>query len=92
MSDILLLHPSSPNSLCLGPRSTESPAHLISCEANRIPFTDQELDLAAWADLSRAWPNPPEDWTTWVDTIKVVTPETFIEEHFSGTAEFDSNR
>jgi hypothetical protein len=27
-----------------------------------------------------------------VDTIKVVTPETFIEEHFSGTAEFDSNR
>ena len=27
-----------------------------------------------------------------VDTNKVVTPKTFIEEHFSGTAEFDSNR
>ena len=27
-----------------------------------------------------------------IDTIKVVTPETFIEEHFSGTAEFVSNR
>ena len=24
-----------------------------------------------------------------VDTIKVVTPEVFIEEHFHGTAEFD---
>ena len=69
MSDILLSHPSSPNSLCLGPRSTESPAHLISCEANRIPFVNQGLDSTVWADLLRAWPNPPEGWITWYDRV-----------------------
>ncbi|KAK1604814.1 hypothetical protein QYE76_028487 [Lolium multiflorum] len=61
VSDILLPHPSLPNSMCLGPRSSESPAHLISCEANRIPFANQNLDLTSWADCLRAWPNPPED-------------------------------
>ncbi|KAK1605215.1 hypothetical protein QYE76_028888 [Lolium multiflorum] len=60
VSDILLPHPSLPNSMCLGPRSSESPAHLISCEANRIPFANQNLDLTSWADCLRAWPNPPE--------------------------------
>ncbi|KAK1665944.1 hypothetical protein QYE76_054103 [Lolium multiflorum] len=64
VSDILLSHPSLPNSLCLGPRSTESPAHLISCEANRIPFVNQNLDPSSWADCLRAWPNPPEDWVS----------------------------
>ncbi|KAK1661904.1 hypothetical protein QYE76_050063 [Lolium multiflorum] len=65
VSDILLPHPSLPNSLCLGPRSTESPAHLISCEANGIPFVNQNLDLTSWANCLRAWPNPPEDWVSW---------------------------
>ncbi|KAK1663788.1 hypothetical protein QYE76_051947 [Lolium multiflorum] len=69
VSDILLSHPSLPNSLCLGPRSTESPAHLISCEANRIPFANQNLDLTSWADCLRAWPNPPEDWVSWYNRI-----------------------
>ena len=77
MSDILLSHPSSPNSLCLGPRSTESPAYLISCEANRIPFVDQELDLTAWADLLRAWPNAPEGWTTWYNRVYKAHPSTW---------------
>ncbi|KAK1627138.1 hypothetical protein QYE76_001453 [Lolium multiflorum] len=69
VSDILLPHPSLPNSLCLGPRSTESPAHLISCEANRIPFVNQDLDLSTWADCLRAWPNPPEDWVSWYNRV-----------------------
>ncbi|KAK1606025.1 hypothetical protein QYE76_029698 [Lolium multiflorum] len=69
VSDILLPHPSLPNSLCLGPRSTESPAHLISCEANRIPFVNQNLDLTSWADCLRAWPNPPEDWVSWYSRV-----------------------
>ncbi|KAK1679167.1 hypothetical protein QYE76_040015 [Lolium multiflorum] len=69
VSDILLPHPSLPNSLCLGPRSTENPAHLISCEANRIPFVNQDLDLSTWADCLRAWPNPPEDWISWYNRM-----------------------
>ncbi|KAK1699082.1 hypothetical protein QYE76_015779 [Lolium multiflorum] len=69
VSDILLPHPSLPNSLCLGPRSTESPDHLISCEANRIPFVNQDLDLSTWADCLRAWPNPPEDWVSWYNRM-----------------------
>ncbi|KAK1695615.1 hypothetical protein QYE76_012312 [Lolium multiflorum] len=69
VSDILLPHPSFPNSLCLGPRSSESPAHLISCEANRIPFVNQNLDLTSWADYLRAWPNPPEDWASWYNRV-----------------------
>ncbi|KAK1646934.1 hypothetical protein QYE76_064739 [Lolium multiflorum] len=69
VSDILLPHPSLPNSMCLGPRSSESPAHLISCEANRIPFVNQNLDLTSWADCLRAWPNPPEGWVTWYTRV-----------------------
>ncbi|KAK1613014.1 hypothetical protein QYE76_036687 [Lolium multiflorum] len=66
VSDILLPHPSLPNSMCLGPRSSESPAHLISCEANRIPFVNQNLDRA---DCLRAWPNPPEGWVPWYNRV-----------------------
>ncbi|KAK1627828.1 hypothetical protein QYE76_002143 [Lolium multiflorum] len=69
VSDILLPHPSLPNSMCLGPRSSESPAHLISCEANRIPFANQNLDLTSWADCLRAWPNPPEGWVAWYNRV-----------------------
>ncbi|KAK1662407.1 hypothetical protein QYE76_050566 [Lolium multiflorum] len=71
VSDILLPHPSLPNSMCLGPRSSESPAHLISCEANRIPFVNQHLDLTSWADCLRAWPNPPEGWVSWNKTAQL---------------------
>ena len=69
MSDILLPHPVLPNSLCLGPRTVDSPANLISCEANRIPFVSQNLDLSSWADCLRAWPNPPEDWISWYNRV-----------------------
>ncbi|KAK1551496.1 hypothetical protein QYE76_008286 [Lolium multiflorum] len=69
VSDLLLPHPSLPNSMCLGPRSSESPAHLISCEANRIPFVNQNLDLTSWADCLRAWPNPPEGWVPWYNRV-----------------------
>ncbi|KAK1617192.1 hypothetical protein QYE76_022709 [Lolium multiflorum] len=77
VSDILLPHPSLPNSLCLGPRSTESPAHLISCEANRIPFVNQDLDLSTWADCLRAWPNPPEDWVSWYNRMAKTHQSTW---------------
>jgi hypothetical protein len=60
VSDILLPHPSLPNSFCLGPRFHESPTNLISYEANRIPFVSQDKDLDSWADNLRAWPNPLE--------------------------------
>ncbi|KAK1610118.1 hypothetical protein QYE76_033791 [Lolium multiflorum] len=69
VSDILLPHPSLPDSLCLGPHSSESPAHLISCEANRIPFVNQNLDLTSWADCLRAWPSPPEGWVAWYSRV-----------------------
>jgi hypothetical protein len=45
VSDILLPHPSLPNSFCLGPHFHESPIDLISYEANRIPFVSQDIDL-----------------------------------------------
>jgi hypothetical protein len=54
VSDILLSHPSLPNSFCLGPRFHESPTDLISYEANRIPFMNQDIDLDSWADSLRA--------------------------------------
>jgi hypothetical protein len=60
VSDILLPHLSLPNSFCLGPRFHKSLTDLISCEANRIPFVSQDIDLNSWADSLRAWPNPPE--------------------------------
>jgi hypothetical protein len=59
VSDILLPNPSLLNSFCLGPHFHVSPTDLISCEANRIPFVSQDLDLDSWADSLRAWPNPP---------------------------------
>ena len=65
----MLPHPSLPNSLCLGPRTVDNPAHLISCEANRIPFVSQDLDLSSWADCLRAWPNPPEGWVSWYNRV-----------------------
>ena len=55
--------------MCLGPRSSESPAHLISCEANTIPFANQNLDLTSWADCLRAWPNPPGGWVAWYSRV-----------------------
>ena len=69
VSDILLPHPSNPKSFCLGPRTYENPTDLISCEANRIPFVSQNIDLNLWADCLRAWPNPPESWTTWYSRV-----------------------
>jgi hypothetical protein len=54
VSDILLLHPSHPNSFCLGPRFHGSPTDLISCEANRISFMSQDIDLDSLADSLRA--------------------------------------
>jgi hypothetical protein len=42
---------------------------LISCEANRIPFVSQDIDLDSWADSLRAWPNPPEGWVSWYNRV-----------------------
>jgi hypothetical protein len=64
-----LPHPSSPNSFCLGPRSHKKPIDLISCEANRIPFMSQNIDLDSWADSLRAWPNPLEGWVSWYNRV-----------------------
>jgi hypothetical protein len=68
-SDILLPHPSSPNSFCLEHRSHERPINLISSEANRIPFVSQDIDLESWSDSLRAWPNPPEGWIIWYNRM-----------------------
>jgi hypothetical protein len=54
VSDILLPHPSLPNSFCLGPHFHESPIDFISCEANRIPFMSQDIDLDSLADSLHA--------------------------------------
>jgi hypothetical protein len=54
VSDILLPHPSLPNSFCLGSHFYESPTYLISCEANRIPFVSQDIDLDSCADSLHA--------------------------------------
>jgi hypothetical protein len=62
VSDILLPHPSLPNSFCLGHHFHESPTDLIFCEANRIPFMSEDIDLDSWANSLRAWPNHPEGW------------------------------
>jgi hypothetical protein len=73
VSDILLLHPSLPNSFCLGPHFHESPTDLISCEANRIPFVSQD----SWADNLHAWPNPPEGWVAWYNRMARVHQSTW---------------
>jgi hypothetical protein len=69
VSDILLLHPSLPNSFCLEPHFHESLTDLISCEANRIPCVSQDIDLDSWADSRRAWPNPSEGWVSWYNRM-----------------------
>jgi hypothetical protein len=69
VSDILLSHPSLPNFFCLGPYFHESPIDLISCEASRIPFMSQDIDLDSWADSLCAWPNPPEGWVSWYNRV-----------------------
>jgi hypothetical protein len=74
--DIPLPHPSLPNSFCLGPHFHESPTYLISCEANRIPFMSQDLDLDSWVDSLRAWPNRPEGWVAWYNRMARVHQST----------------
>jgi hypothetical protein len=74
---ILLPHPSLPNSFCLGTRFHESLTDLISCEANRIPFVSQDIDLDSWADRLRAWPNPPEGWVSWYNRMARVHQSTW---------------
>jgi hypothetical protein len=75
--DILLPHPSLPNSFCLGPRFHESLTDLISCEASRIPFVSQDIDLDSWADNLRAWPNSPEGWVAWYNRMVRVHQSTW---------------
>jgi hypothetical protein len=77
VSDILLSHPSLPNSFCLGPCFHESLIDLISCKANRIPFVSQDIDLDSWADSLRAWPNPPEGWVAWYNRVVRVHQSTW---------------
>jgi hypothetical protein len=77
VSDILLLHPSLPNSFCLGPRFHESLTDLISCEANKIPFMSQDIDLDSWTDNLHAWPNPPEGWVSWYNRMVRVHQSTW---------------
>jgi hypothetical protein len=77
VSDILLPHPSLPNSFCLGPHFHESLIDLISCKANRTPFVSQDLDLDSWADSFRAWPNPPEGWVAWYNRMARVDQSTW---------------
>ena len=72
MSDILLPHPTNPKSFYLGPQTHEDPVDLISCEANRIPFASQNIDLTSWADCLRAWPNPSEGWVSWYNKVAGV--------------------
>jgi hypothetical protein len=77
VSDILLPHLSLPNSFCLGPHFHESPVDLISCEANRIPFVSQDIDLDSWADSLRAWLTPPEGWVAWYNRVARVHQSTW---------------
>jgi hypothetical protein len=77
VSDILLPHPSLPNSFGLGPHFHESLIDFISCEANKIPFVSQDIDLDSWADNLRAWPNPPEGWVAWYNRVARVHQSTW---------------
>jgi hypothetical protein len=77
VSDILIPHPSLPHSYCLGPRFHESPINLISCEANKIPFVSQDIDLDSSADSLHAWPNPPEGWVSWYNRMARVHQSTW---------------
>jgi hypothetical protein len=77
VSDILLPHSSLPNSFCLGPLFHESLIDLIPCEANRIPFVSQDIDLDSWGDILCAWPNPPEGWVAWYNRVARVYQSTW---------------
>jgi hypothetical protein len=48
-----------------------------SCEANRIPFVSQNIDLYSWADSLCAWPNPPEGWVTWYNRVAKTDQPTW---------------
>jgi hypothetical protein len=50
---------------------------LISCEANRIPFMSQDIDLDSWADSLHAWPNTPEGWVCWYNRMARVHQSTW---------------
>jgi hypothetical protein len=50
---------------------------LISCEANRIPFLSQDIDLDSWTDSLRVWPNPPEGWVSWYNRMARVHQSTW---------------
>jgi len=68
-------HPTNSKSFCLGPQTHENHVDLISCEANRIPFVSQNIDLTSWTDCLTAWPNPPEGWVSWYSRVaKVYLP------------------
>jgi hypothetical protein len=54
-----------------------SPIDLISCEANRIPFVSQDIDLDSGADSLRASPNPPEAWVAWYNSVVRVHQSTW---------------
>jgi hypothetical protein len=77
VSDILLSHSSLPNSFGLRPRFHEILIDLISCEANKIPFMSQDIDLDSWADNLRAWPNPPEGSVSWYNRMARVHQSTW---------------
>jgi hypothetical protein len=63
--------------LLLVPHFYESPIDLISCEANRISFVSQDIDLDSWADSLHAWPNPPEGWVSWYNRMVRVHQSTW---------------
>jgi hypothetical protein len=77
VSNIFLPHPLLPNSFCILPHFCESLIDLISCEANRIPFMSQDIDLDSWADNLRAWPNPPDGWVAWYNRVARVHQSTW---------------
>jgi hypothetical protein len=77
VSDILLPHPSLPNSFCLGPHFHESLTYLISCKANRISFVSQDIDLDSWTGSLHAWPNPLEGWVAWYNRMARVHQSTW---------------
>jgi hypothetical protein len=77
VSNILLPHPSLPNSFCLRPCFHESLIDLISCEANMIPFVSQDIDLDSWAESLCALPNPPEGWVAWYNRVARVYQSTW---------------
>jgi hypothetical protein len=75
VSDILLPHPSLPNSFCLGARFHESPIDLISCEANRIPFESRcRFRLLGRQPMCLA--KSPIGWVAWYNRVARVHQST----------------